>query len=233
LIFPEERARPLVIGHRGAPVAAPANTLESFGAAVAAGADGIELDVAAGLVIAHSRREIPAQPLVLDEALEFVRESGVSVLIDLKSAGVERDVVEAVRRHGLVDHAFVSTTSALWLRRLAAADPGLTRSISYPNDRYRISRFAWPGAVKAGSAAAARAAMPRRVPLLLAAARATALTIHYRLVSGAVVAAARARGAPVVAWTVNDPAEVARLQALGVAGIITDDPKMALATMGA
>src|SRR5439155_238988 len=88
-----------------------------------------------------------------------------------------------------------------------------------PNDRYRISRFAWPGAVAAGSAAAVRSAMPLRVPLLLAAGRARALTLHHTLLSPAVVRAARSRGAAVVAWTVNDPVRIAALARLATAYI--------------
>jgi glycerophosphoryl diester phosphodiesterase len=223
-----------VIGHRGAPVLAPENTLESFAAAVAAGADAIELDVGSGLRVAHSDHELPDRPLTLDGALDFVRDSGVAVLIDLKRPGIEGDVAASVRRHGLLERAFVSSTSPAALRRLAAADPALTRSISYPNDRYRVSRIAWPRAVAAGTAAAARRAMPLRVPLLLAAARANALTLHHALLSDAVVRAARARGAAVVAWTVNDPDRIAGLARLGVDGIVTDDPgkaREALATL--
>jgi len=226
--------RPLVIGHRGAPVLAPENTLESFAAAVAAGADAVEFDVGAGLVVTHSERELPERPLALDDALDFVAESGVGVLVDLKRPGIERDVAESVRRHGLLERAFVSSTSAAALRRLAAAEPDLLRSISYPNDRYRVSRFAWPRPLTAGSAAALRSAMPFRVPLLLAAARAGALTLHHALVSQAAVRAARARGAAVVAWTVDDPARIVALARLGVAGIVTDDPgkaREALATL--
>lgn len=39
------RARTLILGHRGAPFAAPENTLAAFRRALAAGADGIEADV--------------------------------------------------------------------------------------------------------------------------------------------------------------------------------------------
>jgi len=223
--------RPVVIGHRGAPVLAPENTLASFEAAVSVGADAVELDVGEGLLIGHSKREVPEQPLTFDDALAFVRAHDVAVLVDLKHAGIEREVAEAVRRHGLLERAFVSTTSPLWLRRLASVEPALTRSISYPNDRYRISRFAWPSPAAAASSAAARLAMPLRVPLLLWSARATVLTLHHRVVSEAVVRAARQRGAAVVAWTVNDAAQVTRLGRLGVDGIVTDDPQMALSAL--
>ena len=40
-----------MIGHRGAAAVAPENTLESLGAAVAAGADLVEFDVCEGLVL--------------------------------------------------------------------------------------------------------------------------------------------------------------------------------------
>jgi glycerophosphoryl diester phosphodiesterase len=216
--------RPLVIGHRGAPVLAPENTLASFEAAVSSGADAIELDVGAGLVVAHSGHEVPADALSLDEALDFVRTSGTAVLVDLKRAGIEHAVAMSLRRHGLLERAFVSSTSARSLRRIAAADAAVTRSISYPHDRYRISRFDWPAALKTGTAAALRRAMPLRVPLLLSAARARALTIHHELVSAAVVRAARSRRAAVLTWTVNDAGRIAALARLGVDGIITDDP---------
>jgi glycerophosphoryl diester phosphodiesterase len=230
VIFSDGR-RPLVIGHRGAPGLAPENTIPSFEAAIAAGVDIVEIDVGAGLVVAHSEHELPADPLSLDDVLDFLRTSGAGVQIDLKRLGIEGDVADVIRRHGLEERAFVSSTSPRALRRMAGVAPGLPRSISYPNDRYRVSRLAWPRFFTAGTAAVLRAAMPARVPLLLKASRAGVLTLHYALVSEAVVRAARARGALVIAWTVNDPASVERLAALGVDGIATDDPHMAVATL--
>ena len=227
---------PLVIGHRGARAVAPENTLESFEAALAAGADAIELDVGPDLVVAHSVRELPERALTLDDALEFVRDHDIAVLIDLKQPGIEREVAASVRRHGLVERAFVSSTSPRALRRIASFDGELARSITYPNDRYRISRFSWPGAITSGTAAAARSAMPLRVPLLLTAARAHVLTLHHALLSPAVVRAARGCGASVVAWTVNDPVRIAALARLGVDAVVTDDPgkaREALATLNA
>jgi glycerophosphoryl diester phosphodiesterase len=229
-------ARPLLIGHRGASAVAPENTLESFDAAVAAGADAIEFDVGKDLVVAHSERELPESPLSLDDALDFVRRSEIAVLVDLKEPGIEGEVVAAVRRHRLLGRAFVSSTSPRALRRVAAFDSELTCSITYPNDRYRISRLSWPGAITTSTAAAARAAMPLRVPLLLAAAGAGVLTLHHALLSPAVVRAARKRGVPVVAWTVNDPDRIAALARLDVDAIVTDDPegaRKALATLNA
>src|SRR6185437_13548636 len=142
-VIPREDGRPLVIGHRGAPVLAPENTRASFEAAIEAGADAIELDVVPGLVVAHTVDEVPRDAMTLDAALELLAPSSASVLVDVKAAGLEEDVVTAVRRHGLVERALVSSPSSRVLRRIAALEPGLGCSISYPNDRYRISRFAW------------------------------------------------------------------------------------------
>ena len=47
----------------------------------------------------------------------------------------------------------------------------------------------------------------------------------------AAVAAAHRLGAPVLAWTVNDPETVRRLAGIGVDAIVSDDPGMALATL--
>ncbi|MBU0509187.1 glycerophosphodiester phosphodiesterase [bacterium] len=55
--------RPLILGHRGAPHSAPENSLESFRIALAAGADGIELDVQItgdGVLVAHHDGSLPS-----------------------------------------------------------------------------------------------------------------------------------------------------------------------------
>jgi glycerophosphoryl diester phosphodiesterase len=223
---------PLVIGHRGARALAPENTLESLAAGIDAGADLVEFDVGAGLVLGHSAGEVPAGRPTLDDALALVADRGAAAHVDLKAAGIESDVARALRDHGLADRAVVSAAFAGWLRRLAAAAPELPRAISYPRDRHGVSRFAWPARAAAAGAAGLRAVMPLRVPSLLRAARADVLSLHHSVVSPAVVAAARRRGAPVLAWTANDPALVERLAALGVDGIVTDDPRIARETLG-
>jgi len=226
--FRRGEGRPLVIGHRGAAALAPENTLEAFEAAIDAGADAIEFDVGTGLLLGHSDGERADEPAHLDDALAFMRERGAGVHIDLKRIGIEDEVAAAVRRHGLEERTLVSSTWAGSIRRLGLIAPGLTRAISYPRDRYNVAGVRWPHLVTAGSAGVARAAMPARVPLLLRAARANALSLHHKLVSPAVVRTARGRGAIVLAWTVNDPAQILRVAAAGVDGVVSDDPARAL-----
>lgn len=193
----------------------------------------MEFDVGPNLKLAHSKREVPEEQISLDDALEFLRDHNLGVHLDAKAPGYESELVEAVRRHALHDRSVFSTAYAVTGRRLARIDPSLTRAIGYPRDSYGISRVRWPGGLTRAGAAALRQAMPLRVPLLLRVARANTLALHHALCSRAAVATAHALGAPVVAWTANDPATVGRLAALGVDAIVSDDPEMALATLAA
>jgi glycerophosphoryl diester phosphodiesterase len=212
---------PLRIGHRGAAALAPENTLASFRLALETGVDGIEFDVV-GDGVGHD----VAGPLTLDGALEFFAAAETIVHLDLKTRGGEAAVAAALRRHGLLERTVVSSFDAASLRALAAAEPALARSFTYPNDRLGITRRRMlTPAVRAGVRALARA-LPRRAGALLERARASALTLQHTLVTRETIAACHARGAAVWAWTVNDEDEAARLADLGTDAIITDDPRI-------
>ncbi len=223
--------RPLVIGHRGAKAVAPENSAAALEAAVAAGADLVEFDVSPGLVLAHGPREAVAGALSLDEALELLGATAVGLHLDVKEAGYEQAIVDAIDRHGLRDRVLISTAYPSVCRRFAALAPALPRAIGYPRDRADIARFTWPGPLVRTGAAALRAVVPARIPLLLRQARATILALHWTLCSAAAVAAAHRSGTPVLGWTVNDPAAIRRLAALGIDGVVSDDPETALATL--
>ena len=57
--------------------------------------------------------------------------------------------------------------------------------------------------------------------------------LHHAVVSAASVERAHGVGAAVWAWTVDDPAELTRLDAAGVDAVITNDPGLfrAMATL--
>jgi len=222
-----------VIGHRGARAVAPENTLASLEAAVAAGADIVEFDISPRLQLAHSADEVPRDPVDLDAALDYLRAQGIGLHLDVKLPGYEWEVVQLVRRHRLDDRAIVSTAWAGVTRTFARLAPELPRAIGYPRDRYGVARLPWPGTLTRAGAGSLRAVMPARLPLLLRRARANALALHHTLCSPASVAAAHRVGAPVLAWTANDPTVVRRLASLGIDGIVSDDPGMALATLSA
>ena len=249
----------LRIGHRGAPALAPENTLAGFEAAVAAGVDLIELDALAlrdgTLVVAHSdrlaevthgavrgrvgdrtldelRRLAPALP-TLEDALAFFAERApeTGLQLDLKSPGHEPELVDALRRHGLVPRTLVDSMEVGPLRRLRALEPGLRLGFGYPRDRYSLSSV--PPLVPAAlaTALALRAALPARIGRFLERAGADVAALHFLVVSRAAVERAHAAGAAVFAWTVNDARTIRRVAAAGVDGIVTDDPRLLAATL--
>jgi glycerophosphoryl diester phosphodiesterase len=217
----------LRIGHRGAAALAPENTLASFAAAIRAGVDGIEFDVVAGpraLEVAHGRGASAAPSL--DDALEFLARHEVTVQIDLKGIGREAELVTAVRRHGLGDRTLVSSFHTRSLHALAVLAPELPRAFTYPEDRFGLSRRRPFALAIRGGLSTARALLPWRIATMVARAGASAATLNHQLVTRQAVDACHAGGAAVWAWTVNDPARAAALEALGVDAIITDDPRI-------
>jgi glycerophosphoryl diester phosphodiesterase len=245
--------RPLRVGHKGAAALEPENTLRSLARAVELGCDLVEFDVldlrdgtvvlahsddlrevshgAAGggvrrLTLAELRTVAPELP-TLDEALELLGAGGgVGLQVDLKWHGLERRVVDAVRRHGLVERTVVSTFHVPSLRELAELEPALARGYTYPIDRRGLSRQRLGAAAAAGAALALRRALPLRVAGMLERARASALMLHHSVVSAAAVERAHARGASVFAWTVDDEATLGRVLAAGVDAVITNDPRI-------
>ena len=242
------------VGHRGASALAPENTLQALELAVELGCDMLEfdvLDLADGtLVLAHSndlrevshgaargrvrsrdleglRRVAPDLP-TLDEALAFCAERlpGIGLQLDLKRLGTEASTVEAVRRHGVLDRSWISTFEARSLRRLAELEPELPRSYTLPRDRFGISKRGPLAPVVRAALGSIGASLPRRLPVLLARARAGAATLHYSIASRAAIASAHEVDAAVYVWTVDDPRLAERLVRDGVDGIITNDPRI-------
>jgi glycerophosphoryl diester phosphodiesterase len=223
--------QPLVIGHRGAAALAPENTLAGLEAAVAAGADLVELDVdrAPGgtrLILGHPGGPTTTQPLSLDDALAYLAGTAIGIHLDLKPVGAEAEIGAAVDQHRLAGRVIVSSTSTRSVRRLAKEAPTLARAISYPQDRHGISSVAWPAVLVRSGVACIRPLMRLRATQLLSATRADALSLHHALVTPSVLRLARARGTAVLAWTVNDPDRVGELARLGVDAVVSDDPQM-------
>jgi len=69
------------------------------------------------------------------------------------------------------------------------------------------------------------------VPALVHAAGAGRWSPDFRALDAAKVAAARALGLKIIAWTVNEPADIARAVELGLDGIISDYPDRVLAAL--
>jgi glycerophosphoryl diester phosphodiesterase len=242
------------VGHRGASALAPENTLQALELAVELGCDMLEfdvLDLADGtLVLAHSNdlrevshraargrvrsrdleglRRVAPDLSTLDEALAFCadRLPGIGLQLDLKRLGTEAATVEAVRRHGVLDRSWISTFEARSLRRLAELEPELPRSYTLPRDRFGISKRGPLAPVVRAALGSMGASLPRRLPVLLARARAGAATLHHSIASRAAIESAHEVDAAVYVWTVDDPRLAERLVRDGADGIITNDPRI-------
>ncbi len=213
------------VGHRGAAALAPENTLAAIEAAAACGADAVELDVVHGLLVAHGP-EVPPEAPRLGDALALVASLGLAVQLDVKLRGLERSIVELLRRHELVDRSFVSSFSLRILNAFAAAEPRLPRAFTYPEDRLGVTGRPVLGAAARPALAALRALLPRRLPRWLRAAGASAATLNSAVVTPAAIDVCHRLGVAVYAWTVNEPALAIILVESGIDGIISDDPRI-------
>jgi glycerophosphoryl diester phosphodiesterase len=209
--------RPLRIAHRGMPRRARENTLASFALALAAGADGIELDVHAtsdgvvvvnhdpelstGAVIAFTTfaelREQPphgGQIPTLGEVYALVKDRA-ELFVEIKGAGIEELVVEVLKGYDgrLAIHSF---------------DHALIRRLADARCPYRLGAL-FEDAVD--------------VRALLENTGALDVWPHHPLVSRALVDDVHSLGGRVIPWTVNRLEDVERVTLCGVDGICTDD----------
>lgn len=248
-----------MIGHRGAPLIAPANTIASFRAAAGLGVDLVEFDVLAlprgPLVVAHSDRleevthgavtgrigerslaelrELAPELPTFDEVLEWFagEDEGLGAHVDLKLRTRMGEVAAAIGRHGLGDRAVVSTHYGDDLREIARTSPAIRLGFTYPEDRLGMARHRALRPAVLAALSGLRRSLPRRLARLLARSGASALMLNHTLVTPAAVRRAHELGVPVLSWTVDDPAEAERVLAAGVDGVITNDPGMLAATL--
>ncbi len=223
------------VGHKGADHVAPGNTAASFEAALEHGVDMIEFDVLRArdgrLVLAHDyadseRREC----LTLEEGLElFAGEAyaGVELDVDLKLPGYEREVVDGLSRHGLTERSLVSTMYLESLDRLGELEGSLRRGWSVP--RVQRNYLKAPFYVRLPALALAawlRLRMPSQAAARIRAGGCEALMAHHILVTGRLVRAVRDAGGQLYVWTVDEAPKIRALEALGVDGVITNDPRL-------
>jgi glycerophosphoryl diester phosphodiesterase len=238
-----EPPAPRVLAHRGLALEAPENTLAAFEAAVRAGARYLETDIHASAdgaaVLAHdptlrrvagraeSVADLPLEALrridlgsghgfgTLDELLHAFPEARLN--IDVKTDTAVAATIEAVRRADAADRVLLTAFSDARRRRLAAAAPGVATSAGRASvlRAAAASRTRSAGAMRRAVSGAGALQIPERVGRL-------------RLLSAALLETAHAAGLEVHVWTVNDEADMRRLLALGVDGLVTDRADLAL-----
>ncbi|HEY3313106.1 MAG TPA: glycerophosphodiester phosphodiesterase family protein [Anaerolineales bacterium] len=235
---------PIFFAHRGASAYAPENTLAAFELAARQGAPAIEFDVKLTsdrkVVIIHdlsldrttngsgpvarqslaALRELDAGSWMSEEfrgekipLLEEVFEAvGNKLLINIELTnygtpfdGLVGEVAALVRKHGLQEKIIFSSFSPPNLAAAQRLLPDVPRGQLIPEGRQ-----GW---------------MQRL------AARFMSLDAEHPFTSdvdAGLVQRLHGRGRRIHAWTVNDPAEMRRLYAIGVDGIFSDDPLLAI-----
>ncbi|MEQ8452923.1 MAG: glycerophosphodiester phosphodiesterase [Sandaracinaceae bacterium] len=224
----------LLYAHRGAHQTHPENTLEAFEAAIAQGADGVELDVrtcgSGEVVVAHdphfgrvagraawvahmpwaALRELDlgggARPPLLDDAIDLVVGAGLALNVEVKGdVPSRRATARAVagllgrRSERERDAILLSSFDPIVLGSLGGV--GVRRAFLFDRENTGLLRAA----------------------LFHAAVRPEGLHPHHALCNPRRMRRWKRAGLFVNPWTVNDPDEARRLEALGVDGLVTDD----------
>ena len=226
------------VGHKGADLLVAGNTVASFERAVEIGVEMVEFDVlrpAAGedgspLVIAHDHAAAAAGPrLTLGEALDaFTRPplDRVEIDCDLKLPGREDELVAALAERGLIERAMVSTMYVESLEAIRRIEPALRLGWTYPKVSKPWDRRPWAKPAVVTAIALMRARLPRLIERRAPQIGAAAIWVVHPLVSPALVRSARRIGVELLAWTVDDADRVAELRAIGVDGIVSNDPRL-------
>lgn len=226
------------VGHKGADLIAPGNTPASFDAALAAGVDMIEFDVlpedhgarnTARLVLAHDYTHDVRTAPSLEDGLAHLAGAAfahVRLDVDLKLAGYEDRVVRALADHGLLGRTLISSMERSSLQRIRALDPAIPLGWSVPKVRrdYMSSKLTLVPAIAA--LAVGRETFPRRAGVELRSGFCDAIMAFWRLITPRLARTVRDAGGELYAWTVDDAATIARLEAMGVTGVITNDPRL-------
>ena len=221
----------LVLGHRGAPLELPENTLGSFQRAFAYGADGVELDVqpsangtpvvihddtvdrttdGRGAVAALSWPALQALRTAngehipeLREVAEWAAETGAWLNVELKTYGVEGASLEALEQSGVLDRTIVSSFDPRAVAEVRRLAPHVRCYLLLEHWTAEAHEVAASIEVE-GICLKDEAATPEALNAIVA---------------------ARLRA---IIWTVDDPARLRTLLRAGVVGIITNRPATAV-----
>ncbi len=227
---------PLVYAHRGDRSRAPDNTLEAYGLAVEAGADGIELDVrrtADGvLIMSHDaqhgdmlpfiemtmdevRTQIPEIPTLI-EMLEFVPPH---IWLNVEIKNDPNDSYHDPTRR-IVDQTIATIDEHDSLARILLSSfdiEAMQRAADIRPDLLRGQLIRDPVSLEAGIAAAVAQGAHAVHPNVL----------YFLDDPVASMEQIHSAGLAAVVWWVNTPEQVQSMIDIGVDVVITDDPAMA------
>lgn len=247
--------KPRLFAHRGSSGTHPENTLESFRAGLAAGAERLELDVHASrdgvVVVAHDEtvdRMTGRQGRVCDHTFEELRELDAGFgFVDSEGARIHSDRGIKIPTLAEVFEAFPGVPLNIEIKQL---EPAMEQAVLELLDRFEGREQVVVASHDAGPMARLRKMEPglhtgtsaAEVASFVGLLQTEALdsftplsrvmqipTEHegLELATPALVDSAHELGIEVHVWTINDAAEVRRLLEMGVDGIMSDFPAMA------
>jgi glycerophosphoryl diester phosphodiesterase len=135
-------------------------------------------------------------------------------------------VLAALRERGLVERTLISGMFPAGLALIREAEPALRLGWSVPRVRRDYTTDMLTAIPALAILTGYRATLPRRARIALQEGRFDAIMAHWRVVTGALVRAVREGGGQLYVWTVDDARMIEKLTAMGVDGIITNDPRL-------
>lgn len=221
--------------HRGDSAHAPDNSLDAFARAVAAGADGIELDVresADGILILAHDAEHPTLGALCDRAYADIeaRDPNITTLrtaldqiprsvyvnVEIKNhfgepgfdrrRGIVAKTIAEIEAHDDPTRILISSFDPFAVSKARRVNPSILRGLLVTGRTHLGTALRW--ASRAG-----------HVTVNLA-------RSHLADAADDVVRRAAERDLGVVVWTVDDPDEMERLCRAGVAAVVTNDPSI-------
>ncbi len=223
--------KPLKIGHKGASLIAPENTLLAFQKAIDLNADYVEFDLHLTrdnrIVICHDsdtlrttgRKKIIKETTLRElqdldagqgekiptlDALIELSKGKLNLQPEIKAQGMAELMVDMFKRNGLIDTTIISSFDITELIKVKTLEPRIKIGYLIPGEITRINLLKHY----------IRKALKNDF---------YAIHPHYNSLTPEIVNIAHDNGLKINVWTVNDEKIIRKLIKFGVNGIITDD----------